>query len=490
MAEALTIAVVGHTNVGKTSLLRTLTRQVDFGQVSDRPGTTRHAEAIALRLDGRVLARFIDTPGLEDAVALQEYLRRLEGESEHAQLRAFLRGPEARGAFEQEAKVVRALIEQADCAMLVIDTREPVLPKYRAEMRILVACARPIMPVLNFVRDAAARLHEWHRMLRESGLHARVEFDAVAPFIGSERQLYGDLATLLPTRRAELQAITEALAQAERERAQAACRVVADHLIDVAAMRRGLPEAEFRDEARQRAFVRDFRAAVGGHARAAVAELLALYAFRPGDAELAELPALAERWEDDLFNPELLKQAGKRLGLGAMIGAGVGAVADVALAGLSLGAATTLGATVGGAVSGGWRPLWRKLENRLAGVRELTVEDPVLLLLADRLLALAGALARRGHAAQEALHVAVPHEEVLADGQPLLDALGAARGHPEWERGSHGAADDEGRAELREMLARSLQERIAQAPAWLEDARPAHPAGRPPPDEAQNKEDR
>ena len=50
MTEPLRIAIVGHTNAGKTSLLRTLTRQVDFGKVSDRPGTTRHAEAIDLRL--------------------------------------------------------------------------------------------------------------------------------------------------------------------------------------------------------------------------------------------------------------------------------------------------------------------------------------------------------------------------------------------------------------------------------------------------------
>lgn len=36
----LKLAVVGHTNVGKTSLLRTLTRDVGFGEVSHRPSTT------------------------------------------------------------------------------------------------------------------------------------------------------------------------------------------------------------------------------------------------------------------------------------------------------------------------------------------------------------------------------------------------------------------------------------------------------------------
>ncbi|MFD2378263.1 GTPase [Ottowia pentelensis] len=79
MPEPLIVAVVGHTNAGKTSLLRTLTRQVDFGEVSERPGTTRHAEALALRLDGQVAARFIDTPGLEDSVALLDFLGRQPG---------------------------------------------------------------------------------------------------------------------------------------------------------------------------------------------------------------------------------------------------------------------------------------------------------------------------------------------------------------------------------------------------------------------------
>jgi len=35
----LKLAVVGHTNTGKTSLLRTLTRDVNFGEVSARPST-------------------------------------------------------------------------------------------------------------------------------------------------------------------------------------------------------------------------------------------------------------------------------------------------------------------------------------------------------------------------------------------------------------------------------------------------------------------
>lgn len=461
MSDPLRIAIVGHTNAGKTSLLRTLTRRVDFGAVSDRPGTTRHAEAVDLRLDGRVAARFIDTPGLEDSVALLDFLQRQPGESRPDRVRAFLAGPEARAAFEQEAKVLRVLLEGADCAMLVIDSREPVLPKHRAEIEILTWCARPVMPVLNFVQDAASRHGQWHQALADSNLHARVEFDVVAPLHGAEAQLYTDLATLLPARRAPLQGIVQALELAASDRAQAACRIVADALIDVAAMRRALPAEEFADATRQQAFVRAFQDEVGSRARRAVAELLRLFGFRAGDAELAELPQLHARWEDDLFNPELLKRAGARLGLGAMIGAGLGVLADLALAGLSLGAATSLGAAVGGAASGGWRPMWRKLDNRFKGVQELTADDTVLLLLAERLSALSAALARRGHAAQERLRM--EDEAAEEADRCLLDAvirLQAARGHPQWERGTRGASQDDARAQVQADLVGQLLARV------------------------------
>ncbi|RRD58999.1 DUF3482 domain-containing protein [Comamonadaceae bacterium OH2545_COT-014] len=498
-AGPIRIAVVGHTNAGKTSLLRTLTRQVDFGEVSDRPGTTRHAERVDLRLNGVPAVRFFDTPGLEDAVALLDYLNALPPETlpPHAsrpdRVRAFLRGPEARGAFEQEAKVLRTLLEQADAAMLVIDTREPVLPKYRAEIDILTWCAKPVMPVLNFVRAPGSRRGEWHRALLESNLHAQAEFDAVAPFTGAESTLYRDLATLLRERRAQLDDIVRHLALQAADRQQAALRAVASTLIDVAAMRRQISAQDYQAELRRSEFVRAFQHDVAAHARQAVDALLHIHAFRPGDAEAARLPQLHERWEDDLFNPALLKAAGKRLGLGAAVGAGIGAVADVALAGLSLGAAATLGGAIGSAVSGGWRPLWRKLENRLNGVQELTAQDAVLALLASHLLALAAALAQRGHAAQDKLRAsdlpgapgsrhgpaasAHPPATLPAASPAIaraIRALAPARARPDWE---HHPGQRPPASASRDALVLEVAHLLAADPG----AAPEHTPAQPPP---------
>ena len=253
MSDPIRIAVVGHTNAGKTSLLRTLTRRIDFGAVSDRPGTTRHVESVDLEIDGRPAVRFYDTPGLEDAVALREHLARIDPAGQATppeRIRRFLQGPEAHGAFEQEAKVLRAMLD-IDAAFLVIDVREPVLPKFRDEIELLNACARPVLPVLNFVRDAASREAAWKELLSAYGLHVQVRFDAAAPFVGAERDLYGDLATLLRDRRELLRGVADALEAEAAARRRAAATRVAELLVDATALRRSVPAAEFADPARR-----------------------------------------------------------------------------------------------------------------------------------------------------------------------------------------------------------------------------------------------
>ena len=126
----LKIAVVGHTNTGKTSLLRTLTRNTNFGDVADSPGTTRHVEGSALRLNGRPVLEWFDTPGMEDSIALLEYLERLDTPDERldgpTRIRRFLDSTEAHRRYEQEARVLAKMLE-CDAALYVIDARDPVL---------------------------------------------------------------------------------------------------------------------------------------------------------------------------------------------------------------------------------------------------------------------------------------------------------------------------------------------------------------------------
>ena len=454
MAEPIRLAVVGHTNAGKTSLLRTLTRRSDFGAVSPLPGTTRQVETVDLAVDGQPQVRFADTPGLEDPVGLLELIRGLPADlSPAARLRAFLARPEALTLFEQEAKVLRVLAS-SDAALYVIDSREPVLPKHRCEVELLQASARPLMPVLNFLRATNSRHEDWRRMLAEHGLHVQAGFDAVAPFVGAESRLYQDLATLLGEQRERLDRVRRHLEVEQTERRTAALRSIADHLVGLAAHRVTLPREVVDDPARRQAAVDDFRGEVLGQARHAADELLRIHGFRPDEAELAGLGALTGRWDDDLFSPAVLGDAARRLGTGAAVGATIGLGLDLALAGLSLGAAAALGATIGSVASQGFGPVGRVLARRLRGELDLTLDDEVLLVLADRLLRLLAALGERGHAAQARLPAA-PAAPAPVDPAfvALLRGLNAARGRPDWALGeSRPASSQERRHALVEGL--------------------------------------
>lgn len=456
MTEPLRLAVVGHTNVGKTSLLRTLTRDVGFGEVSHRPSTTRHVEGARLSVDGESLLELYDTPGLEDAIALRDFLDALERPGERLdgpeKLRRFLDGSEARGRFEQEAKVLRQL-QASDAGLYVIDAREPVLAKYRDELAVLAGCARPLLPVLNFVASANHREEQWREALSRLGLHALVRFDSVAPPLDGERRLYESLALLLEKSRPQLERLIrdhEAQAVARRE---AGAKLIAELLVDVAACRDMVPgDAEAIRQATE-----TLRDRVRKREEACVQALLRLYAFRKDDARAADLPLLDGRWGDDLFNPETLRQLGVRLGGGVAAGAAAGAGIDLLVGGLTLGAATALGALAGGA----WQTVGhygQRLLGKLKGQRELSVDDSVLRLLALRQRQLLAALQTRGHAAMEAIRVDSPEDKQWREGK-LPEALRKARAHPEWSTlNGRKRVDKSERQEQVDALAQQLLE--------------------------------
>ncbi|QLF93719.1 GTPase and DUF3482 domain-containing protein [Pseudomonas sp. ABC1] len=427
--KPLKLAVVGHTNVGKTSLLRTLTRDVGFGEVSHRPSTTRHVEGARLSVDGQPLLELYDTPGLEDAIALLELLERLERPGERldgpARTARFLDGSEARQRFEQEAKVLRQLLA-SDAGLYVIDAREPVLAKYRDELQILAGCGKPLLPVLNFVALPGHREEEWREALARIGLHALVRFDSVAPPLDGERRLYESLALLLENARPQLQRLIDDHEAQAALRQQEGQRLVAELLVDVAACRRSVaahPELERRA-------IEELHEAVRQREQRCVEALLRLYAFRPQDAAAGELPLLDGRWGNDLFNPETLKQLGVTIGGGMAAGAATGAGIDLLVGGLTLGAATLLGAIAGGGAQTA-RHYGGRLLGKLKGQRELTVDDGILRLLALRQRQLLAALALRGHAAQQTIQLQRPQDDGWRQGK-LPEALGRARAHPQW----------------------------------------------------------
>lgn len=462
MSDAmLKIAVVGHTNTGKTSLLRTLTRNSDFGEVADGPGTTRHVEGARLRLDGKPVLEWFDTPGMEDSIALLEYLERLDDPATRrdgpARIRRFLDTPEAHRRYEQEARVLTKMLD-CDAALYVIDARDPVLSKHRDELTLLAACGRPLLPVLNFVNATSHRADEWREAMSRLGLHAALEFDTIAPPLDGERQLYAKLAVLLDRHADILQRLADALMRERGERRNAAWQLAADLLIDVAALRVMSPA----DEEAMQSHAAALRDQVRRREHACADALLALYNFHRQDYEDPDLPLIDARSGMDLFHPQALKDMGIQLGTGMAAGAMAGAAVDVFSAGLSLGTGMLIGAAAGGLWQGVER-LGGRLLGKLRGYREITVDDAILRLLALRQRQLIDVLERRGHAAREPVRLDQPADVAWRSGR-LPEVLKEARSRPQWSALNARHDDDERRKQVVAELARALATQDIESP--------------------------
>lgn len=463
----LNIAVVGHTNTGKTSLLRTLTRDTQFGLVDNAPGTTRQVTEAAHWLHDVIALVWFDTPGLEDSVALFDWVESPEPQTPLAshgstrldgpqKIQRFLESPSAHHRFEQEARVLEKVLS-SDAALYVIDARDPVLAKHRDELSLLSSCAKPVIAVLNFTAPTldgrASNVEEWLNALARQAVHVHVLFDTVSPALDAERDLFEALTQVLPKHRALFTDLIKQTEIARHARRTRAFELIADMMIDLAAWR--LPTAN-NDTAITKAQHTQ-------HARTRLREqqcidgLLLAYAFNRHDVLNMPLTMTDGRWQTDLFSPEALREVGIELSKGAAAGALAGAAVDVMTGGLSLGTGTLIGAATGA----GWQGLERwggRLLGRVRGYRELTLDDSILKLLAIRQLKLLQALDRRGHASitpvsvqnQQHENVTIPpnipntpnslgtdvasHTQtvIAAQSKAFSQLLRLARQHPEW----------------------------------------------------------
>ncbi|AWB34819.1 GTPase/DUF3482 domain-containing protein [Orrella marina] len=450
------IAIVGHTNTGKTSLLRTLTRDRAFGEVADAPGTTRNVQAALCWLEGKEVLAWYDTPGLEDSISLRDWIesipsdgRRLEGSD---RVERFLQDEHAARRFEQERRVLKQVVH-SDAVVYVVDTREPVLPKYRDELYLLNACARPVLPVLNFTASQGADPEPWVQALARLGLHIHLRFDTVTPPIDGEALVFQMLGQLLSVNRAVFDRLAEQAQRARRQRRQEALELVAQMLVDVAALEDFSTASGSATEKTVRKQQGDVRSAE----QRCVDGMLLLFQFGRDDYLSGDLAWSDGGWDSDPFSPDAMREAGVHLGKGAAAGALAGAAVDVMSAGLTLGTGTLIGAAAGTA----WQGIERwgtDLFARVKGERSVRVSDAVVLVLAVRQLQLLDALEHRGHAAQGPVRLTQEWNAEALPGNELLKLLATARRHDEWSSLRGACEDSEARTRVVEQVCSLLND--------------------------------
>ncbi|STZ63997.1 Predicted GTPase [Moraxella lacunata] len=423
-ATPIKLIVIGHTNVGKTSLMRTLLRDGEFGEVKNASATTRHVEAVTLYAnDGKPLVALYDTPGLEDGSGVMDFLHEhTDGRADGVErLQAFLRAvassdPKLSDDYSQEAKVINALLS-ADVAIYVVDVREPVLSKYKDELAILASSGVPVLPVFNFIKDERANFDDWRETLTRRALHAYQPFDTIAFDFASEMALWDNLGTL--THHPAFATLKHERTELWQDMAEMGSLVIADFLVNVASFHKKIgedddptPTLTTMQHATRQAF--DIMQQ----------KLLDLYKFYHVQTEHGEFAVTGA--EQDIFDSELLARYGIRTASGSMAGMIVGAGIDVATLGASLGLGTAIGGVLGGLL-----PNSGTIKDKAMGVKTLTINNETLALLAIQSQNLHYTLRHLGHASLDIISTH-HHDTLVWQAGKLPTPLKKARAYPHY----------------------------------------------------------
>lgn len=442
-SDSLQVAIVGHTNTGKTSLIRTLLRDENFGEIEDASGTTRSVERTAIYADEKEVLTLYDTPGFEDSsallLALDNFETSLPKISPSELLREFVLQSPIDSEFDQENKILLQAL-RSDVLLYIIDVREPLLGKYADEVSILNKCGKPIIPVFNFISGNDKSLERWRQKMADFNLHAALEFDTVAFDFEAEKRLYQKMQSLLEPHYEKLQALINFRQEIWTNLSRAAARRIFELITKVAGYRRVIDTESENDS--QKA-IEEMQQFVRKAEKRALKDLLAIFSFNRLDIELQQLPVKDGQWDLDVFSPAALKTFGLNARASALTGAAAGAGVDLMVGGVSLGMATAVGAALGAGLATA-RRYRQELKAALQGNKWLCVDDNTIALLFLRQRELLHTLAQRGHAAQGKMEIGdKPKQSIPKGWSKTIDQL---RQHPEWQNGATG---DSNYAEIR-----------------------------------------
>ncbi len=427
---SISLLVVGHANTGKTSLIRTLLRRHDFGDVNDRAGTTRHVESVKVNIGQKTVVTLTDTPGFEDSTGLWDVrhsndFRSLQGSQ---WLQPFCDSHFAQNEFEQEAKIIKQLTN-TDIILYVIDIRQAPLGKYLDELALLASANKPIIPILNFSATPSSHLDTWRKILAERHLHAVIKYDSIAFYFEDEKRLYQSIQSLMPDYYDDISSLIKSREDAAKLRSSMAISQLTDLLIKAASSR-----IECDQYPPKKSDTSKFEHQLRALEKNTLSSLLALYDFHEEDLTAAPLDIRNGRWQQDIFDVTTLKEWGIETGTSALTGAAIGASIDILSAGLTLGTATTVGAILGATWKTG-QHYKDTLKSKLMNRYYLCADNATLTLLCLRGLSAISHLHRRGHASQHAYQILAKEKNTSLE--LLLDEMKTywkqAQQHPEWE---------------------------------------------------------
>jgi len=365
-AFTIELSLVSHTNVGKTTLARTLLGR-DIGEVRDSPHVTAVSEPHAMirSPEGHVLTLW-DTPGFGDSIRLARRLRQRNNPIGWFLAEIWDRWRDkASWSSQQVLKTVR---DQSDVVLYLVNASEnPADAAYvLAEMELLSWIGKPVLVLLNQMGEPRPRDIEeaetnlWREYVsRFAFIREVMSLDAFARCWVQEFSLLNAVASALPdAKQAAFDSLREAWKTLRLDAYRASTEAIASYLAALARDRERVADRGMSSTIRKigRSFgiadddepTPEARAMKALEERAAQAlraltdRLIDVHGLKGRAAEQV-LQRLAADWSvDEPLNEGTFGTVGAILG-----GAISGLAADLMAGGLTLGAGALAGAGLG-----------------------------------------------------------------------------------------------------------------------------------------------
>lgn len=364
----INLSLISHTNVGKTTLARTLLGR-DIGEVRDEAHVTDRASGHVLLQTADAALMLWDTPGFGDTTRLLKRLRLSSNPLGWLLTEVWDRWRERPLWASQQA--VRNAREQADIILYLVNAGEdPASASYvPLEMEVLSWINKPIVLLLNQIgppredaEDIEAESRRWRQAVSGvADIAAVLPLDAFARCWVQEGALLETIKPLLPKpKQAAMEGIIAEWSRINQARFQQSMVVLAKGLARAAVDRETVPEKSWREQVTQllsagrkeraevRAAMQRLSERLEAANRAETDTLIGLHALS-GQASRKVL----ERMETDYARREKAPE-GIAAALGGIVsGATTGLAADLASGGLTLGGGLIVGTLVGALGAGG-----------------------------------------------------------------------------------------------------------------------------------------
>ena len=362
------LSLISHTNVGKTTLARTLLRE-DVGVIRDEAHVTEVSEPYTLmQTEQGDLLRLWDTPGFGDSIRLLKRLQ--QGEKALGWFLSQVWDRYTDRPFWSSQQAIRNVREQADVVLYLVNASEdPGAAGYvDPEMQILEWIGKPILVLLNQLgpprplEAEQADVRRWTLHLKDrASVRDTLVFDAFARCWVQEHVLLDRIAAVLPE---DKQPGFKRLAVAWRTRNMetfgSSMEVLARQLAGTSVDSESVPTRKLTDKARAwlgsiaggdaqkdpvlEAAMRALAGRLDARVRGATDDLIELHGLS-GKAAAQVLERMAGAYAvKDAADP------GKATVLGAAVSGALGGLAaDLMAGGLTFGAGVLIGGLVGAA---------------------------------------------------------------------------------------------------------------------------------------------